>query len=35
MQIEMVNLNNLIKNNHPYRIIFSIIDFFGVAKNIS
>ena len=34
MQIEIVNLNDLVKKNHPYRTLLSIIDFSGLAKNI-
>ena len=30
MQIEIVNLNDLIKKNHPYRTLLSIIDFSGI-----
>lgn len=32
MQIEIVNLNDLLKKNHPYRILFSMIDFFWSCK---
>ena len=35
MQIEIVNLNDLVKKNHPYRTLLSIIDFSGLAKNIA
>jgi len=34
MQTEIVNLNDLVKKNHPYRTL-SIIDFAGLAKNIA
>ena len=33
MQIEIVNLNDLVKKNHPYRTLLSIIDFSGLTKN--
>ena len=35
MQIEIVNLNDLVKKNHPYCTLLSIIDFSGLAKNIA
>lgn len=35
MQTELVNLNDLVKKNHPYRKLLSIIDFAVLAKNIS
>jgi hypothetical protein len=33
MQIEIVNLNDLVKKDHPYRKLLTIIDFTGLAKN--
>ena len=35
MQTEIVNLNDLVKKDHPYRRLLSIIDFAGLAKNIT
>ena len=35
MQTEIVNLNDWVKKDHPYRRLLSIIDFAGLAKNIS
>jgi hypothetical protein len=35
MQIEIVNLNDLVKKDHPYRKLLTIIDFSGLAKNIA
>jgi transposase, IS5 family len=35
MQTEIVNLNDLVKRDHPYRKLLSIIDFVGLTKNIS
>ncbi len=35
MQTEIVNLNDLVKKDHPYRRLLSIIDFAGLAKNIA
>ena len=35
MQTEIVNLNDLVKKDHPYRKLLSIIDFASLAKNIS
>ena len=35
MQTEIVNLNDLVKKDHPYRKLLSIIDFSGLAKNIT
>ena len=35
MQIEIVNLNDLVKKNHPYCTLLSIIAFSGLAKNIA
>ena len=35
MQTEIVNLNDLVKQNHPYRTLLSIIDFAGLTKNIT
>jgi len=30
MQIEIVNLNDLVKKDHPYRKLLAIIDFAGI-----
>ncbi len=35
MQTEIVNLNDIVKQNHPYRTLLSIIDFAGLTKNIT
>jgi len=35
MQIEIVNLNDLVKKDHPYRKLLTIIDFAGLARNIA
>ena len=35
MQTETVNLNDLVKKDHPYRRLLSIIDFAILAKNIA
>ena len=35
MQTETVNLNDLVKKDHPYRRLLSIIDFVILAKNIA
>jgi len=35
MQTEIVNLNDLVKKDHPYRKLLSIIDFSRLAKNIA
>ena len=35
MQTEIVNLNDWVKKDHPYRRLLSIIDFAGLAKNIA
>ena len=35
MQTEIVNLNDLVKKDHPYRKLLSIIDFSRLAKNIT
>ena len=35
MQTEIVNLNDLVKKDYPYRRLLSIIDFAILAKNIA
>ena len=35
MQTDIVNLNDLVKKDHPYRTPLSIIDFTELAKNIA
>lgn len=35
MQTEIVNLDDLVKKDHPYRKLLSIIDFLGLSKNIA